>query len=192
MRDCLLDDTALANRRTLSFFPITSTMKYKPNFASEWLAHLILIWNHQFQISGCKVAVSTDCFVALHILSSKTVQCTIEIYCSLKFLFYVVLPFNYNRRYGAFQDLRSRVALLVKQSLGCMECKFPSLVSLLIEINPVHNLIPYLFRTHFIILPSLPSCPSFFKSRFVGGRNTRQSHLSDFITVVGSDAEYKL
>ena len=43
-----------------------------------------------------------------------------------------------------------------------MECKFPSLVSLLIEINPVHNLILYFFKTHFVILPSIPSCPSFF------------------------------
>jgi len=71
MHDCLLDDTAPANSLTLFFFPITSTMKYKPNFESEWLAHLILIWNHQFQMSGCKVAVSTDYFVVLNSLSSK-------------------------------------------------------------------------------------------------------------------------
>ena len=46
-------------------------MKNKLNFVSKWLAHLILIWNHQIQLSGCKVAVSTDCFVVLHSLSSK-------------------------------------------------------------------------------------------------------------------------
>ena len=51
-------------------------MKYKPNFASEWLAYLILFWNHQFQISGCKVAVLTDCFVVLHSLSSKILRVT--------------------------------------------------------------------------------------------------------------------
>jgi hypothetical protein len=55
----------------MPFFPITSTVKYKTNLASEWLAHLILNWKHQFQIPGCKVAVSTDCFVVLHSLSSK-------------------------------------------------------------------------------------------------------------------------
>jgi hypothetical protein len=35
-------------------------------------------------------------------------------------------------------------------------------VGLLIEINPVHNLILYFFKTHFVILPSVPSCLSFF------------------------------
>jgi len=58
--DCLLDDTAPADPRKLTFFPITSTKKNKVNFVSERLAQLILIRKHQFQISGCKVAASTN------------------------------------------------------------------------------------------------------------------------------------